>query len=95
MLRRNDIKTFKLLDYTAQVFYNKEQHYPFCLHLYDNRSTKQVHVGYYVTIEQLGYMSHLEMLNHQYHALNPVKTLFAVEEMKESLYLLMNVMGED
>lgn len=89
------MKTFKLLDYTAQVFYNKEQHYPFCLHLYDNCSGKQLHVGYYVSVEQLGYMTHLEMLDCQYHALNPVKTLFAIEEMKESLYLLMHVMGED
>ena len=48
-----------------------------------------------MSVEQLGYMTHLEMLDWQYHALNPVKTLFAVEEMKESLYLLMHVMGED
>ena len=89
------MKTFKLLDYTAQVFYNKEQHYPFTVHLYDNCTNKQLHVGYYVTIEQIGYMTHLEMLDHQYHALNPVQTLLAVEEMKESLYLLMHVMGED
>ena len=88
------MKTFKLLDYTAQVFYNKDQHYPFCLHLYDNCSGKQLHVGYYISIEQLCYMTHLEMLDHQYHALNPVKTLFAVEEMKESLHLLVHVMGE-
>ena len=89
------MKTFKLLDYTAQVFYNKEQHYPFTVHLYDNCTNRPLHVGYYIGIEQLGYMTHLEMLEHQYHALNPVKTLFAVEEMKESLYLLMHVMGED
>ena len=89
------MKTFKLLDYTAQVFYNKEQHYPFTVHLYDNCTNEQLHVGYYVTIEQVGYMTHLEMLDHQYHALNPVQTLLAVEEMKESLYLLMDVMGED
>ena len=89
------MKTFKLLDYTAQVFYNKDQHYPFCLHLYDNCSGKQLHVGYYVTIEQIGYMTHLEMLDHQYHAINPVQTLLAVEEMKESSYLLMEVLGED
>jgi hypothetical protein len=89
------MKTFKLLDYTAQVFYNKEQHYPFCLHLYDDCTNKQLHVGYYVTIEQIGYMTHLDMLDHQYHALNPVQTLLAIEEMKESLYLWMEVMGED
>jgi len=40
-------------------------------------------------------MTHLEMLDHQYHALNPVKTLLAVEEMKEGLHLLVHVMGED
>jgi hypothetical protein len=89
------MKTFKLLDYTAQVFYNKEQHYPFCLHLYDDCTNKQLHVGYYVTIEQIGYMTHLDMLDHQYHALNPVQTLLAIEEMKETLYLWMEVMGED
>ena len=89
------MKTFKLLDYTAQVFYNKDQHYPFCLHLYDNCSCKELHVGYYISVEQLAYMTHLEMLDRQYHALNPVKTLFAVEEMKESLHLLVHVMGED
>ena len=89
------MKTFKLLDYTAEVFYNKDQHYPFCLHLYDNCSGKQLHVGYYVSVEQLGYMTHLEMLDRQYHALNPVKTLFAIEEMKDGLYLLMHTMGED
>jgi hypothetical protein len=59
------MKTFKLLDYTAQVFYNKDQHYPFCLHLYDNCGGKQLHVGYYVSVEQLGYMTHLEMLDWQ------------------------------
>jgi hypothetical protein len=89
------MKTFKLLDYTAQVFYNKEQHYPFCLHLYDNHSSKELHVGYYISVEQLAYMTHLEMLDRPYHFLNPVKTLFAVEEMKESLYLLVHVQGED
>jgi hypothetical protein len=89
------MKTFKLLDYTAQVFYNKEQHYPFCLHLYDDCTNKQLHVGYYVTIEQIGYITHLDMIDHQYHALNPVQTLLAIEEMKESLYLWMEVMGED
>ena len=89
------MKTFKLLDYTAQVFYNKGQHYPFTVHLYDDCANKQLHVGYYVTIEQIGYMTHLDMLDHQYHALNPVQTLLAIEEMKESLYLLMHVMGED
>ena len=40
-------------------------------------------------------MSHVEMLDWQSHALNRVKTLFAVEEMKEGLYLLMHVIGED
>ena len=47
------MKTFKLLDYTAQVFYNKDQHYPFCLHLYDNCSGKQLHVGYYISVESV------------------------------------------
>ena len=89
------MKTFKLLDYTAQVFYNKDQYYPFCLHLYDNHSGRQLHVGYYISVDQLAYMTHLEMLDHHYHALNPVKTLLAIEEMKESLYLLMHVTGED
>ena len=89
------MKTFKLLDYTAQVFYNKEQHYPFVVNLRRVTDNVEVHVGYYISIEQLGYMTHLEMLDWQYHALNPVQTLLAVEEMKESLYLLMHVMGED
>ena len=89
------MKTFKLLDYTAQVFYNKEQYYPFCLHLYENCSGKQLHVGYYISVEQLCYRTHLEMLDRQCHALNPVNTLFAIEEMKESLYLLVHTMGEE
>ena len=89
------MKTFKLLDYTAQVFYNKDQHYPFGVNLRRVTDNVEVHVGSYISIEQLCYMTHLEMLDWQYHALNPVKTLFAVEEMKEGLYLLMDVMGED
>lgn len=88
------MKTFKLLDYTAQVFYNKEQHYPFIVHLYDNCSNREIHAGHYVSIEQLGYMTHLEMLEHQYHYLNPVQTLLAVEEMKEGVYLWMEVLGD-
>ena len=89
------MKESELLDYTAQVFYNKGQHYPFTVHLYDNCTNKQLHVGYYVTIEQIGYVTHLDMLDHQYHALNPVQTLLAVEEMKEGLYLWMEVIGVD
>lgn len=90
------MKTFKLLDYTAQVFYNKEQHYPFAVHLYDNcKDYKELHVGYYVTIDQLIFQTHLEMLEHQYHALNPVQTLLAVEEMRDGLHLWMELLGED
>ena len=88
------MKKFKLLVYTAQVFYNKEQYYPFCLHLYDNHSGKQLHVGYYISVEQLCYMTHLEMLDWQYHALNPVKTPFAVEDMRNGLDLWMESLGE-
>lgn len=89
------MKIFKLLDYTAQVFYNKEQHYPFTVHLYDNCTHKELHVGYYVTIDQLIFQTHLEMLEHQYHALNPVQTLLAVEEMRDGLHLWMEVLGEN
>lgn len=89
------MKTFKLLDYTAQVFYNKEQHYPFTVHLYDNCTRNEIYKDSCVTIEQLGCRVHLEMLEHQYHALSPVQTLLAVEEMKESLYLWMEVLGEN
>lgn len=89
------MKTFKLLDYTAQVFYNNEQQYPFYLHLYDNCRGKQLHVGYYVTIDQLIFQTHLKMLEHLYHALNPVQTLLAVEEMRDVLHLWVEVLGED
>lgn len=89
------MKTFKLLDYTAQVFYNKEQHYPFTVHLYDNCTQREAHVGYYVTIDQLIFQTHLEMLEHQYHALNPVQTLLAIEEMRDGLHLWMEVLGEN
>ena len=88
-------KHFKLLDYTACVVYDKEQHYPFVVNLRRVTDNVEVHVGSYISIEQLGYMTHLEMLDWQYHALNPVKTLFAIEEMKEGLYLMMHVMGEE
>lgn len=86
------MKTFKLLDYTAQVFYNKEQHYPFTVHLYEN--CKEISAGCFVTIDQLVYMTHLEMLEHQYHALNPVQTLLAIEEMRDGLHLWMELLGE-
>lgn len=89
------MKIFKLLDYTAQVFYNKEQHYPFTVHLYDNCTQRELHVGYYVTIDNACYMTHLEMLEHQYHAINPVQTLLAVEEMRDGLHLWMEVLGEN
>lgn len=90
------MKTFKLLDYTAHVFYNKEQHYPITVHLYDNcKNYKELHVGHYVTIDQLIFQTHLKMLEHLYHALNPVQTLLAVEEMRDVLHLWVEVLGED
>lgn len=89
------MKTFKLLDYTAQVFYYKDNHYPLVVHLYDNCTQREVHVGYYVTIDQLIFQTHLEMLEHQYHALSPVQTLLVVEEMRDGLHLWMELLGED
>lgn len=87
------MKTFKLLDYTAQAFYNKDQHYPFCLHLYDNCSGKQLHVGYYISVDQLCFNIHREMLLHDYHAYNPMQTLYAVERMRDGLDLWMDKLG--
>lgn len=89
------MKIFKLSDYAAQVVYNKGQHHPFTVHLYDNyKGGKEIHIGHYVNIDQLIFQTHLKMLEHLHHALNPVQTLLAIEEMRDGLDYYLENLGE-
>jgi hypothetical protein len=88
------LKEFDLLDYRAEVFYKSEQHYPFTVSLLDKVTEKEAHLGNYVTIDQLCFMTHQEMLLHDFHSLNPMQTLHAVERMRDELDLWMDILGE-
>ena len=88
------MKLFDLLDYRAVVSYNKEQHYPFKVSLINTIINKQVHFAECVTTEQLCFVIHREMLYHDWHYLNPMQTLIAVDNMRNGLDLWMESLGE-
>ena len=85
---------FKLEDYEAVVSYNKEHYYPFKVSLINIKESKEVFCGEHVTIDQLCFNIHREMLLHDYHAYNPMQTLYAVERMRDGLDLWMDKLGE-
>ena len=53
---------FELLDYEAVVTYNKNQHYPFKVNLINTKDSKEVFYGEHVTVDQLCFNIHREML---------------------------------
>lgn len=81
------MKTIDLLDYKATVSFNENQHYPFTVILYDKYMSKELYVGQHVTIDQLCYQLHLQLLEYKDCYLNPVKTLLMVEEVRDVLEL--------
>ena len=85
---------FELLDYEAVVSYNKEQHYPFKVNLINTKDSKEVFYGEHVTVDQLCFNIHREMLLHDYQAYNPMQTLYASERMRDGLDLWMDKLGE-
>ena len=88
------MKTIDLLDYKAIISYNKDKHYPLMLTLHDKDMTKELYVGQHVTIEQLCYQLHLQLLEYKDCYLNPVKTLLMVEEVRDVLDLWLYSEGE-
>ncbi len=87
------MKRFELLDYEAVVTYNKEQYYPFKVNLINTRESKEVFYGEHVTIDQLCFNIHREMLLHHYHAYTPTLTLYAIERMRDGLDLWLDKLG--
>ena len=87
------MKRFELLDYEAFVSYNKERHYPFKVNLINTKENKEVFYGEHVTVDQLCFNIHREMLLHDYHAYNPMQTLYAVERMRDGLDLWLDKLG--
>lgn len=85
---------FELLDYEAVVTYNKNQHYPFKVNLINTRESKEVFYGEHVTVDQLCFNIHREMLYHDNHYLNPMQTLYAVERMRDGLDYYLENLGE-
>lgn len=84
---------FDLLDYEAIITYNKEQHYPFKVNLINTRESKEVFYGECVTVDQLCFHIHREMLYHDWHHLNPMQTLHAVERMRDGLDYWLDQLG--
>ena len=87
------MKRFELLDYEAFVSYDKERHYPFKVNLINTKEDREVFYGEHVTVDQLCFSVHREMLLHDYHAYNPMQTLYAVERMRDGLDLWMDKLG--
>lgn len=85
---------FELLDYEAIVSYNKEQHYPFEVTLFNNKEDTLVSITEHVTIAQLCFEVHREMLYHDWHHLNPMQTLHAIEKMRDALDYYLENLGE-
>lgn len=86
---------FDLLDYEAIVSYNPERHYPFKVNLINIKEVnREVFYGEHVTIDQLCFNVHREMLLYDYHAYNPMQTLHAIERMRDGLDLWMDKIGE-
>ena len=88
------MKRFELLDYEAFVSYNKERHYPFKVNLINTKENKEVFYGEHVTVDQLCFNVHREMLLHDYHAYNPMQTLYAVERLRDGLDYYLETSGE-
>ena len=88
------MKRFELLDYEAFVTYSKERHYAFKVNLINTKEGKEVFYGEHVTVDQLCFSVHREMLLHDYHAYNPMQTLYAVERLRDGLDLWLDKLGE-
>lgn len=84
---------FELLDYEAVVSYNREDYYPFRVTLINTIESKDVFYGEHMTIDQLCFNIHREMLLHHYHAYNPTLVLYAVERMRDRLDLWVDKLG--
>ena len=81
-------------DYEAVVSYNKERHYPFKVNLINTKEGREVFYGEHTTVDQLCFNVHREMLLHDYHAYNPMQTLYSVERMRDSLDYYLETLGE-
>ena len=83
------MKQIDLLDYQATVSFNENQHYPFTIILYDKYTSKELYVGQHITIDQLCFQLHLQLLDYKECYLSPVKTLLTVEEVRNTLDMLV------
>lgn len=88
------MKQIDLIDYQATVSFNENQHYPFTIILYDKYMSKELYVGQHVTIDQLCYQLHLQLLEYKDCYLNPVKTLLMVEEVRDVLDMWLYFEGD-
>ncbi|MEG0153522.1 MAG: hypothetical protein RR744_10195 [Cellulosilyticaceae bacterium] len=88
------MKLFDLLDYRAVVSYNKEQHYPFKVNLINTVTNTEVFYAECVTIEQLCFVVHQELLHQDSCYVSPMQTLIAVDNMRNGLDLWMESLGE-
>ena len=83
------MKQIDLIDYQATISFNENQHYPFTIILYDKYMSKELYVGQHVTIDQLCFQLHLQLLDYKECYLSPVKTLLMVEEVRNTLDMLV------
>ena len=83
------MKQIDLIDYQATVNFNENQHYPFTVILYDKYMNKELYVGQHITIDQLCFQLHLQLLDYKECYLSPVKTLLMVEEVRNTLDMLV------
>ena len=88
------MKLFDLLDYRAVVSYNKEQHYPFKVNLINTKDNKELFYAECVTIEQLCFVVHQELLYQDSCYVSPMQTLIALDDMRNGLDLWMESLGE-
>ena len=83
------MKQIDLIDYQATVSFNENQDYPFTIILYDKYMSKELYVGQHNTIDQLCFQLHLQLLDYKECYLSPVKTLLMVEEVRNTLDMLV------
>lgn len=87
------VKEYLLLDYRVSIAINLDNEFLYTLTIYNDISDKRLFSARYSNVSLLCHMLHRKMLKHPYHALNPLLTLDAVEEVRDSLELLEYVQG--
>ena len=89
----SNMKRFNLDNYILFVWYDKERHYPFRTNLYDSKNEVEVHYGEYITVQQLCYMTHKEILIYQ-DCNDAVQLLLDIEKMNDVLDVWLEGLGD-